>query len=73
VIKLNQTLNIPSSDRIIIIGDVHGCFDELQDLLVECDYNPNQDYLIFVGDLVNKGPKSIEVYVFVMNTIILIV
>jgi hypothetical protein len=73
VIKLNHTLNFPSSDRIIIIGDVDGCFDELQDLLVECDYNPNQDYLIFVGDLVNKGPKSIEVYVFVMNTIILIV
>jgi bis(5'-nucleosyl)-tetraphosphatase (symmetrical) len=41
---------------VAIIGDVHGCFDELQDLLALC----KADELIFVGDMINKGPKSIE-------------
>ena len=46
---------------MIIIGDVHGCFDELKLLLAKCEYEEGKDMLIFVGDLVNKGPKSCEV------------
>lgn len=48
---------------LFIIGDVHGCFDELNDLLdkVNKKLGGTDKYLpIFVGDLVNKGPKSIE-------------
>lgn len=47
--------------RLIIVGDVHGCAAELQQLLQQVQYTQEQDNLIFVGDLVNKGPKSIEV------------
>jgi hypothetical protein len=43
--------------RAIIIGDVHGCIDELRDLLVACDPRPG-DRVVFVGDLVAKGPDS---------------
>jgi hypothetical protein len=47
--------------RLLVVGDVHGCFDELQQLLQTVDYKPDSDNLVFVGDLVNKGPKSAEV------------
>ena len=46
--------------RVIAIGDVHGCIDELQDLLRLCDYRPG-DLVVFLGDLVSKGPDSISV------------
>ena len=46
--------------RLIAIGDVHGCIDELQDLLRQCDYAPG-DLVVFLGDLVCKGPDSIAV------------
>jgi hypothetical protein len=46
--------------RVIAIGDVHGCIDELQDLLRECDYRPG-DLVVFLGDLVSKGPDSAAV------------
>jgi bis(5'-nucleosyl)-tetraphosphatase (symmetrical) len=47
------------------IGDVQGCFDELEALLRGFSYRPGEDRLWFVGDLVNRGPKSAEVLRFV--------
>jgi len=46
--------------RVIAIGDVHGCIDELKALLKKCDYHPG-DTIIFLGDLVCKGPDSLSV------------
>ena len=50
-------------DRVIIVGDVHGCYDELMKLLDKVGYC-GQDLLVLVGDLVMKGPKSLEVVRF---------
>ncbi len=47
--------------RIILIGDIHGCYDELCDLLEEVDYQHGHDRLISLGDLVDRGPKSLDV------------
>lgn len=44
----------------MVIGDVHGCADELEDLLAKLDPGP-EDELIFVGDLLNRGPNSARV------------
>lgn len=47
-------------ERVIAIGDVHGCLDELNELLGLLEYTP-EDHFIFLGDIVNKGPRSHEV------------
>lgn len=49
------------------IGDVQGCFDELQALLKKINFDSEQDELWFVGDLINRGPKSLEVLQFIKN------
>jgi predicted MPP superfamily phosphohydrolase len=43
--------------RYIIIGDVHGCLTELQALICRIAPRPD-DTLVFLGDLVDKGPES---------------
>jgi bis(5'-nucleosyl)-tetraphosphatase (symmetrical) len=47
------------------IGDVQGCCDELKALLRLCRYSADRDELWFVGDLVNRGPQSLETLRFV--------
>src|SRR6185436_4311139 len=43
-----------------VVGDVHGCFDELQALLEQLNLK-SSDRLIFVGDLILKGPHNLQV------------
>lgn len=50
--------------REIIIGDVHGCLKELTTLIDRLQVK-NDDHLIFVGDLVDKGPDSAPVVWYV--------
>lgn len=42
------------------IGDVQGCCDELKELLQRIHFSPERDQLWFVGDLVNRGPYSLN-------------
>jgi protein phosphatase len=64
-----------------IIGDVHGCFDELQELMTTIGYSlekngdgyrvgvPENRKAIFLGDLVDRGPKIPDVLRLVMNMV----
>jgi len=52
--------------RNIVIGDIHGCFDELSDLIELVDLKED-DRVVAVGDLVVKGPKSREVLDLFIN------
>lgn len=44
--------------RTIIIGDIHGCITEFQQLLDKIKYDPSSDRVILVGDLIDRGPNS---------------
>lgn len=48
-----------------VIGDLQGCYDELQQLLEQIEYQPQTDHLWFVGDIVNRGPQSLACLRFV--------
>lgn len=54
--------------RTFVIGDIHGCFQELNDLVLALDAQPG-DRFVFVGDLVDKGPSSVEVLIHVQELI----
>jgi hypothetical protein len=47
--------------RTIFIGDVHGCYAELDTMLDKLALCPGKDHLIYLGDLINKGPSSLRV------------
>ncbi|HIC41096.1 MAG TPA: symmetrical bis(5'-nucleosyl)-tetraphosphatase, partial [Piscirickettsiaceae bacterium] len=50
-----------------LIGDVQGCFDPLQALLKKIKFSIDKDQLFFLGDVVNRGDKSLETLRFIKD------
>lgn len=46
--------------RTILIGDIHGCLEEFEELLDKLQYNKEKDRIILLGDLVDRGKFSAE-------------
>lgn len=46
---------------IYLTSDIHGCYEELRLLLDKSSFNPKKDYLWIAGDLVSRGPNSLQV------------
>ena len=49
------------------IGDIQGCYDELRQLLEKINFRSDCDTLWFTGDLVNRGPKSLQTLRFIKS------
>lgn len=45
--------------REIVIGDVHGCIEELDALLLLVEFKAGKDRLVFLGDLIDRGPDPV--------------
>lgn len=66
--KLAKTWDLSEikNKRFIIIGDIHGCFDQLIELLQKCKYDKEKDIIIATGDLIDRANKPVEVLKFFM-------
>lgn len=68
---------IPLGAGIDFVGDVHGCFEELAEGLQKLGYqerkgsyfHPDQRKLLFLGDMMSRGPYSLKVMRLVMNLV----
>ena len=47
--------------RRLVIGDVHGEYNRMIDILEKCGFDPKQDELYSTGDFCDRGPKPVEV------------
>lgn len=52
---------------VYAIGDIQGCFASLEALVEKIDFQPQTDQLWLTGDLVNRGPQSLETVRFIKN------
>ncbi|GAB3019691.1 metallophosphoesterase [Bowmanella dokdonensis] len=58
--RLHQLVTLDTqAGRFLVVGDVHGQFDCLLRLLGHLEYDPHRDKLLFVGDLIDRGPDSL--------------
>ena len=61
-----QRVSFPEGRRILMISDIHGHADGLRAILKQASFSSN-DLLVIVGDLVEKGPKSLDTIRLVME------
>jgi serine/threonine protein phosphatase 1 len=55
-----RSLPTNSRGKDYVVGDLHGCYDLLQRVLNEVDFDTTRDRLFSVGDLIDRGPDSLQ-------------
>ena len=53
--------------RIMAVGDIHGMYDKLKMLMRRIKFDPAMDTLIFLGDIIDRGPESLQCFDYVMH------
>jgi len=56
----NKIFEINEKGRDFVVGDIHGCYNQLESELNSVTFNGNLDRLFSVGDLIDKGPDSLK-------------
>lgn len=49
-----------------VIGDIQGCYQSFRKLLNKIKFEPKNDHLILAGDLINRGPQSLETMQYIL-------
>ncbi|EPU1597423.1 TPA: serine/threonine protein phosphatase [Klebsiella pneumoniae] len=58
--KIYQRINGEEWRRVLVCGDLHGCYTNLMNRLDAVGFDPAQDLLISVGDLIDRGIENVE-------------
>ncbi|WP_417932837.1 metallophosphoesterase [Enterobacter hormaechei] len=58
--SIYQRINGADWRNIWVVGDLHGCYTNLMTQLGKVDFDPAQDLLISVGDLIDRGTENVE-------------
>ena len=54
-------------NRILAVDDIHGMYEKLMTLMDQIHFNPEEDLMVFLGDYIDRGPKSLECWDEVMK------
>lgn len=65
--SLIETYDASHVSRLFVVGDIHGCYQEFIDKLTEIGFNFENDLVISVGDLVDRGRNSLKCIELVNN------
>ena len=58
--KIYQRINGDDWRNVWVVGDLHGCYTNLMSRLDAVGFDPAQDLLISVGDLIDRGSENVE-------------
>ncbi len=58
---------LPKGQRILVISDIHGNLSYLRALLEKAQYLPEKDVIILCGDMLEKGPQSLQTLRYIMR------
>ncbi|WDR22121.1 putative serine/threonine protein phosphatase [Salmonella phage vB_SenS_UTK0009] len=59
--NVHELVVVPDDANLFFVGDIHGCNDMLDDALKLAGYNAKRDYVIGVGDLIDRGKQNLQV------------
>ncbi|GLI34419.1 metallophosphoesterase family protein [Desulforhabdus amnigena] len=52
--------------KIFAVGDIHGCFEKLVQLMDRLPFDPKEDFLVFLGDYIDRGNESSKVISYLL-------